>query len=446
MGMRSEKNRRVLVSALVIFTIVAVIFLIWELIFHNLFRDADWQTMHILFTTRGLSTALLLAAWAGYYIHNRSEKIAMQMRQADKMEALGQLTSGMAHEINNALTGVIMMADLVKRGVTRGDEMDIILNESRRASKLVSDLLAYARPQPGDKSPVHLPELARRVIRIVRNDMAIRKITVALDSPASVPPVLADENQLEQVMLNILINARQAMRSGGNIEIAVRPAGGLVELRIADSGPGIPDHVLPKIFDPFYTTKPQGEGTGLGLSVVMGIVKGHGGSITAENREQGGARFVIRLPAASGAADESARADSSADTDIAGLAVLIVDDEPAVLAACSRALESAGARVTAALGVGCAINYLDSGHFDVVLSDYAMPGRTGLDLFEYLEKAGRSEARSFILITGMAPRDIHADVRVLAKPVDSGELIDAVAGAARPNDIRSGAARAEAMS
>jgi C4-dicarboxylate-specific signal transduction histidine kinase len=229
-----------------------------------------------------------------------------QLVHAEKLSAVGELASGVAHEINNPLTTILGQAHLLldHPDVTPHvrDRITIVSEEATRAARIVQNLLLFSRHYPAERRPCSIPDQVRRVLELKEYQLQQDSIRV-LTSFEDVPAVWADENQIQQVLLNLMQNAHQAMAKHPGertLTVRVRPLGGGVGIEVLDTGAGIPPDALPRLFDPFFTTKPPGEGSGLGLSVSYGIVAEHGGKLRAENRPGGGAAFVIELPAGNG--------------------------------------------------------------------------------------------------------------------------------------------------
>jgi signal transduction histidine kinase len=229
-------------------------------------------------------------------------RLSSELVHAEKLSAVGELASGVAHEINNPLTTILGLAQLLlgRPDVTPAvrERVALMADEASRAARIVQNLLLFARHYPPERRPCSLVDAINRVLELKGYQLEQDTIKVTTDL-ASCPAVWADENQMQQVLLNLVQNAHQAMaRQEGErrLTVRLRPRDGRVAIEVLDTGPGIAPHVLPRIFDPFFTTKSPGEGTGLGLSVSYGIVGQHGGRLYAENRPEGGAMFVVELP------------------------------------------------------------------------------------------------------------------------------------------------------
>ncbi len=226
-----------------------------------------------------------------------------QLIQSEKLASMGQLAAGVAHEINNPLGTVLLYADLLLRDLPEGDgrrpDLRLILDEARRCKGIVQALLNFARQNKVLAQVTDANRLCQETIEEVERLPLFERVRIAADLDPALPEVHADPAQLRQVLLNLLSNAAEAMPEGGTITIASRSvsAGGdAIEISIADTGCGIPEENLPRLFTPFFTTKPIGKGTGLGLAIAYGIVKMHRGSIDVQSKVGVGTTFVIRLP------------------------------------------------------------------------------------------------------------------------------------------------------
>ena len=247
-----------------------------------------------------------LMDWAGNLeskVEDRTTQVrAMQnqLLQAEKLAAIGKLAAGVAHEINNPLTGILTSSSLMLEDVPpddpRHEELKIIVDETMRCRKIVKGLLDFARQTRPHKQAVSLNQVIADVMNLVGKQAAFRDINVQMDLASDLPAVMVDQDQMRQVVLNAVLNAAEAMPHGGEIRFASRldPTGKMVQVSIADTGPGIPDDIKDKIFDPFFTTKKTG--TGLGLAIAYGIVDRHGGAISIESRPGRGTTVVFRIP------------------------------------------------------------------------------------------------------------------------------------------------------
>jgi PAS domain S-box-containing protein len=321
-----------------------------------------------------------------------------ELRQAQRIQSLGTLAGGIAHDFNNVLTAIIGNADIVARALPADAPAQRALRHiaqaSARATHLVARILTFSRHQPPQRSPVTLREVVEEALKLLRATLPAM-VQIEASCAADTPAVLADPTQIYQVVTNLGTNAAHAMRPRGgrltvrleavsleadDVPAGLRP-GRHARLTVADTGCGMDTATLDRIFEPFFTTKPVGEGTGLGLSVVHGIVKSHEGAITVESHPGAGTTFRIYFPEA-GAGAAAGAPPAAADVRGQGERVLHVDDEEAIVYMTGRLLEGAGYRVSGftdarrALEAFCA----DPGGFDVVITDLAMPGLPGLDL------------------------------------------------------------------
>jgi signal transduction histidine kinase/CheY-like chemotaxis protein len=364
-----------------------------------------------------------------------------RLKESEKMAALGRMLSGAAHEINNPLTGVVGRIDVL---LGRNDlpaevrqRLDVVRDEGRRVVALVRRLLHVAHRDTGEREVVDLTAVAREIEALRRHDFAATRVGLNLDLPGEPVCVLASELEMQQVFVNIVGNAHDALagREGAPaLTVRVRSTEAEAIVEFEDNGPGLaePD----KVFEFFYTTKPVGKGTGLGLGICHAIVERAGGTIAARNAPSGGAAFTIALPRVvaertAGAthravgAGEPPRAlepGSTADgAPLAGRSILVVDDEPSVLDLQREVLTAAGALVTGVASGDEAIEVIRRERFDLVVSDLRLPGRlSGKDVFHWIE-ANRPEARDrFVFVTGdsVAETDFlrRADVPCVLKP------------------------------
>ncbi len=356
-----------------------------------------------------------------------------QLLQSEKMSAVGQLIAGVAHELNNPLTAILGYAELLAGETSSPRSLDFVQKISRQAHRthrVVQNLLSFARQRKPLKEQVDLRTAVEDTLQLRDYDLKLNNITVTRDFSA-VPLVVADSHQLEQVFLNVVNNAADAILEkarGGSLHVRVYAEGGNACAEFHDSGPGVSD---PKrIFDPFFTTKQVGKGTGLGLSICYGIVKEHGGEIAAHNHPRGGAVFVIKLPATVVAeATPPAPILRPAETLMKGR-ILVVDDEESVLEFEREVLTSAGAEVVCLTRGEEAIAALQQQSFDAILLDGKMPGGwSGFDIYRWVTEHQPAQRHRVVLALSNLDDaelcDLLHDKKVayLIKPFEVAELI-----------------------
>jgi signal transduction histidine kinase len=230
------------------------------------------------------------------------EEAKARLVQAEKLAAVGQLAAGVAHELNNPLTGILGFAELLlqdeRLSTQQKEDLQVIFNQSRRCRQIIQNLLQFSRQHKAEMAPLDVPALLHATVQLVRYEIQTSGVRFEVDVPDGLPRIRGDAGQLQQVFVNLLTNARHAVegRAVKEVRLSAAVVGGKVEVSVEDTGPGIPAEHLPRLFDPFFTTKPVGKGTGLGLSISYGIVQQHGGTIDVESRPGAGCRFVVRLP------------------------------------------------------------------------------------------------------------------------------------------------------
>jgi signal transduction histidine kinase len=376
-------------------------------------------------------------------LDDETRDIYLQLLQAEKMAALGQTISGVAHELNNPLATILSWAERLSQRATLDDAvrrgLETILSESERAARIVRNLLTFARKRQTTRAMVDMNQVVRETLALRAYEQRLTNITIVDALAAGLPQVFADGHQLQQVLLNLVINAEQAMlAANGRGTIVLRTWHDVeqesVILEINDDGPGIPDEVQPKIFDPFFTTKEVGKGTGLGLTVAYAIVQEHGGRIRLESRSNAGASFYVELPVSGGklAPAPITRASLGAVDAVAGASVLVVEDETKLATAVIDALRDAGYLVEHAADGEQALDLVKRQPFDLVICDLKMPRVDGPTFYRLLSDAVPSLARRVIFVTGdVAGTDAEAFLeesgcKWLAKPFRLGDLLRAV--------------------
>jgi PAS domain S-box-containing protein len=364
------------------------------------------------------------------------------LRQSQKMEAVGQLTGGLAHDFNNLLTSIIGSLELIASRVAQGrvTELDRYLHTAqaaaKRAAALTHRLLAFSRRQTLDPKPTDINRLVYGMDDLIRRT-AGPSVTVKVADAPGLWVVLADPNQLENALLNLCINARDAMPDGGDLIIETGnlilepaeakaldlPAGEFVSLSVADTGAGMTADVIARAFDPFFTTKPLGEGTGLGLSMVYGFARQSGGQARIYSQPGQGAKVCLYLPRHLG---DASVPESSTDRlgvqSGGGQTVLVVDDEPSVRMLVDEVLRELGYHVLEAEDASGALRILESRiRVDLLVTDVGLPG--GMNGRQLADAARVDRPTLKILfITGYAENaalsehHLRAGVHVLTKP------------------------------
>jgi len=370
-----------------------------------------------------------------------------QLLHAQKMEAVGRLAGGVAHDFNNLLAAIMgygsaALAELPAQGQVR-DDLQQILVAANRAAELTRSLLAYSRRQASHPQPVNLDAVIGRVQgllrRVIGEDVALR---MALGAPEAT--VLADSGQVEQLLMNLATNSRDAMPNGGQLSLETRPTpigdefirqhgygkrGAYVLVTVSDTGQGMDEETRRRAFEPFFTTKEVGRGTGLGLASVYGIVKQHGGFIALDSSPGQGATFRIYLPVVEGAPRPLSAAGREAEPRGGGETVLVAEDDPAVRSLTCRELQAAGYAVVAAQDGQEAIELLGQHgeRVDLLIVDVVMPRRNGK---EVVEQARRLRPTVKVLYTSGYPADtipvrtiLEEGLSFLAKPAAPGDLL-----------------------
>jgi len=378
------------------------------------------------------------------------KNIERELIQAHKMEAIGTLAGGVAHDFNNILASIIGFTELARDGVTPGSalarDLDEISRAAARAKDLVRQILTFARRTSSDAKPTQVTAVAREVITFISASLA-PSITIRSELEGSAC-VRADQVSIHQVFMNLCTNAVQAMaRQGGELRVTVRdvvlgadgpeavaglPAGPYVRIVVTDNGPGIPPGILDSIFEPYFTTKLPTQGTGLGLAVVHGIVKSLGGSIAVQSTLGQGATFTLHLPSTPPAPVTQAVAPAENELPGGSEHILVVDDEPTIAKTSGRILERLGYRVSTCTSGAEALDLVRNGPdgFQLVITDLIMPNLPGDQLAAELAKL--RPQLPIILCTGYVERLQQASLRELGismlilKPFNRGDLARAV--------------------
>ncbi|MDM7926603.1 MAG: response regulator [bacterium] len=382
---------------------------------------------------------------------DEKDKIQQQLFQSQKMEAIGAVVGGVAHDFNNLMTAIQISADLALMKTDESNELAGELKEIRnsalRATGLIRQLLLFSRKHPMEfrtlaVNPI-IENLLRMLHRLIGEDIEIR---TELDPDLF--PVRADASNMEQVIMNFVLNARDAMPSGGTVTIRTAnavlserecrdlpdvKAGSYAVLSVADTGTGMTPDVIERIFEPFFTTKPAGQGTGLGLSVVYGIVRQHEGAVHISSEPGRGSVFTVYLPAAAVPAESASESRvRTPERPGRGQRILLVEDEDKVRESAAKALLKCGYRVTVADSVQSAWDQVrrENGAFDLVFTDVVLSDRTGIDLADDILR--QYPGTRILLCSGYTdqksqwPIILEREFRFLQKPYDLNALLRAV--------------------
>jgi len=367
-------------------------------------KDGEYRTIQVTYSTPQKDEEVLCV------IRDVTDQkmLQEQLIQSEKMSAIGQLVSGVAHELNNPLAGISAFAQLLlteKRfPPDQRTAAEMIYAEARRASRIVQNLLTFARQHKPERTPTAVNQVLDDTLELRGYELRVRGIEVTRDYDEQVPETMADAHQLQQVFLNLVTNAEQAMekspRESQRLIVRTRRTGAIIRIEVEDTGPGIPPNLLERIFNPFFTTKPTGSGTGLGLSISLGIVREHEGRIWAENAPQGGARFIVEVPIVTHRASSEAQAMPLVPPTGDRLQILVVDDEASVRVSLQRYLAGRGHEVETTSSGREALGRLREGKFDAVIVDMRMPDVSGEELYRELQTTDPDHADRIIFTTG----------------------------------------------
>jgi two-component system, NtrC family, sensor kinase len=337
-------------------------------------------------------------------------EMRVRLMESDRLAAVGELVAGVAHEVNNPLSSISAFAQLLLRdgGLTAAqrDSIEVIKSETLRASQVVKDLLAFARRSEPQREPLDLNGVVQRTLRLRGYQLTSNKINIETDLTTELPAVVGDARQLQQVCLNLVTNAIQAMAAlgaGGTLFVSTRRDGPHVVLEMRDTGPGIPEAAKAHIFEPFFTTKGEGEGTGLGLSVSYGIVTAHGGKIEVPHTSNAGTTFRVTLPAApEQTADEQGRDSGglSLRSPLSGIRLLFIDDEATLRSGVQAFGELRGFTVVTACDGIEGLDMVRKEAVDAIVCDLRMPGMDGPAFHERLRRERPGLAARTVFITG----------------------------------------------
>jgi len=374
------------------------------------------------------------------------KQLQERLHQSEKLSALGELVAGVAHELNNPLTSIIGYTQLIRVAnvsATIEDDLAKVLSQAERAAEIVRNLLAFARQERPYRQMVDLNDLILRTLALRSYELRVQNIKVNTDLSPDLPNTLADPYQCQQIFLNLILNAEQAMTEAGvgtNISVRTWQENDTIHAEIADDGPGIQHDLLGRVFDPFFTTKEPGKGTGLGLSICYGIVQEHGGRIWAESDgvPGGGSRFRISLPIVTDLEHpdlielrdrHSARKRPVATSEER---ILLIDDEDDIIEMIGRVLSEDGYQVVTANNGVEALQRLREASYDLLVCDIKMPEMSGIDLWDQLVERDPKMCARIVFVTGDIANQTTADflqrtsVPVLRKPFEIHVLSDFV--------------------
>lgn len=417
------------------------------------FFGPDGRTRHVLAVIRDITSRKRAEA--------AQRELEARLAQSRKMEALGQLAGGVAHDFNNILTGILGFAEVIRRSTSDAAAAGFsgeIIQASQRARDLIRQIKMFSRRQPAERRPVRLADVAQEALQLIRRSApAIVQIDTRLAEDA--PFILGDSTQLHQVFMNLCTNAVQAMEeTGGRMEVAIQSfevtaefasqhpplrEGLCVRLIVSDSGPGMPKKILDRLFEPFFTTKAPGGGTGLGLSVVHGVVQNHEGAIVVESCPGIGTTFAVYLPANNSlSCPGEAPVQSISPKPSTGSRIMFVDDETSIARLGQVMLKSLGHSATTFNDPveGLAAIRSNPNKFDLVITDLTMPAMTGVELAHGIRELGSKIP--IILCSGFADQVPEETIKkvgiveVLQKPFQMQTLGAAILRAMGTNAVQ----------
>src|SRR5579862_8768595 len=373
------------------------------------------------------------------------QRLQQQLIQSERLAAMGQMIAGVAHELNNPLTAILGVTELLRDQATDETatrQLDLAHRQARRAAHIVQSLLVFSRPSTPRSTLLHLPDLLQRTLQLHEHSLRANHIHVDLSARPDLPTVLGDSNQLTQVFLNLIVNAEQAIhevRERGTLRIRMGVVGERVLITFQDDGVGIRRELLPRIFDPFFTTKRPGRGTGLGLSICMAIIREHNGDISAQPLPDGGSVFTVSLPICtqpvviaetrSAPAAVPSKPSAKQESPLSGKRILVVDDEESIRELVSDSLRARNILVDVAASSVEGLDMAPRHSYDVILCDLNLESESGLpvsgfDLHDRIVEILKSRSitpPSFVFMTGdlvdvtITEHDGHQGSRVLQK-------------------------------
>ncbi len=377
-----------------------------------------------------------------------------QALQKEKFASMGQMMAGAAHELNNPLTAILGVSDLLRERATdeaSRRQIDIVLQQARRAAAIVQNLLAFAVPSGQKRGTIRVEEIIRKVVESQQKSLQQKNISVDVSVAGALPEIEGDARLLTQVFANILLNAEQAIsgvRDNGFVRISLSQTGENVAIEFSDDGPGISREIAEKIYDPFFTTKRPGGGSGLGLTICLGVIKDHSGKIEVQSSTRG-ATFRVLLPAAveksqtRGTQALPPRNVPAVSSVLMGRRLLIVDDEESIREIVQEGLSARGMQVDSAGSSEEALAFLASNSCEILLCDFNLPGLNGDQLFDKLRSQSGSLVPRFVFMTGdlLDPSVIASfnarGAHVLQKPFHIAALVSLLTELVQEQPVKS---------
>lgn len=384
--------------------------------------------------------------WASVHVSRditQEKMLREQLLHAEKLSSLGKLVAGIAHELNNPLMGIMGFSQILmdtpgeKKLDDIKDKLRKIYHESLRTAKIVQNLLTFARAKKTEREYHSVNEIIRHTIELREYSLKANNIKVELELEESLPRTMVDLFQLQQVFINIINNAEDAMveaNGRGTILIRTRKKRNKLEISFKDDGPGVSREIIHKVFDPFFTTKDVGKGTGLGLSITHGIITEHGGTIDIASAEEGGAVVTVELPIVERAqwaeVRKAVETSEAREGPLSGKRIIIVDDEKTIRETLHDIFTVAGFKVETARDGREALDMLDKERFALIITDLKMPGYGGMDLYESVLKKHAYLKDKIIILTGdVFSEDVReflneSNCPYVLKPFEPTKLMD----------------------
>ncbi|MGD1212677.1 MAG: PAS domain S-box protein [Candidatus Acidiferrales bacterium] len=412
--------------------------------------DGTWKVLRIsaspLFDENGAITGIVSS---GLDV-TESLLIEQQLAQKEKFAAMGEMMTGAAHELNNPLTAILGVSDLLREHApddAARRRADLILQQARRAASIVQNLLSFSRRSPQGRSKLNLEEIVQDALKSHQAALSQKNVRVVFEAPRDLPPVEGDRKLLVQIFSNIIANAEQSIagfRDSGNLAISFGRENETVRVTFADDGAGIPPENLHRIFDPFFSTKRPGGGGGLGLTLCLAVAKEHGGTVKVESTPGAGATFHVLLPLVSEASPlaappaPAASKVSPGNEALQGHTVLVVDDEEGIREVVQEGLSARGMTVGAVESSEAALSYLASNDCEIIVCDFNLPGMSGDQFSKEVRAQHRGSPPRFVFMTGELLEPEAFDrfraegARLLQKPFHVSALAELLAELLQP--------------